>query len=40
MVEAGPGVTGFGGMLVAAGDTNGDSLPDFLVHGVQVGVCS
>ena len=34
VVEAGPGVTGFGGMLVAAGDTNGDSLPDFLVHGV------
>ena len=34
VVEAGLGVTGFGGMLVAAGDTNGDNLPDFLVRGV------
>jgi len=34
VLEAGPGVTGFGGMLVAAGDTNGDTVPDFLVHGV------
>jgi hypothetical protein len=34
ILEPAPGVTKFGSVLQGVGDTNGDGLPDFLVHGI------